>query len=263
MILAHELTHALQDQNYDLTKLPLHQKDNDDLALATSALLEGDATILMTDFYAQHAAQGKMLTDLLAMLTGQKTEKLQAAPVFFRELLVFPYQAGQQFALALSFRGGYEALNRALADPPQSTEQILHPEKYFGERDHPVAVELPDLPTTEWRRIGNNVLGEFGIRTMLQTHLRPAEAKIAAAGWGGDRYQVYERGAGGPLGLVWRTVWDTEADATEFAGAYEVYAQKRGVAARVVRQGLRVTIAQSADESFNQLVEGLALVASD
>ena len=263
MILAHELTHALQDQNYDLTKLPLHQKENDDLALATSALLEGDATILMTEFYGRHAAQGSMLGDLLAMLTGQKTEKLQAAPAFIREMLVFPYQTGQQFALALSLRGGNEELNRALANPPISTEQILHPEKYYGERDEPVAVSGADLRAPGWRRIGSNVLGEFGIRGMLQAQLRPAEAQAAAAGWGGDRYQVYERGAGGPLGLYWRTVWDTEQDAAEFVEAFGRYAQKRGVPARVERAGLRITIWLSEDESFRQLAEEGAAGAID
>ena len=100
MLLSHELTHALQDQNFDLQKFPLKVKDNDDLALATSALIEGDATVLMTRWYVENIDPGKMLGDLGAMF-GQNTAKLREAPPYMREMLLFPYQEGQQFAMTL------------------------------------------------------------------------------------------------------------------------------------------------------------------
>ena len=254
MILAHELTHALQDQHYDLTKFPLHVKDNDDLALATSALLEGDATVLMTQFYARSAAEGGMWKDLLVMLTAQKTEKLQAAPPFLRELMLFPYQEGQKFVFALQLEGGDEALDRAFRNPPVSTEQILHPEKFWGERDDPRPVTVPVISSPAWQRIGSNVLGELGIRAMLATQLRFTEAQAAAAGWDGDRYEVYERGAGGPLGLVWLSVWDQEQDAEEFAALYRQFAAQRGVNAQVTQKGVEVKVVQSDEDEFFALV---------
>src|SRR5947209_6017203 len=132
--LAHELTHALQDQNFDLTRFPLKVKDNDDLALATSALVEGDATVLMAQFYGEHLDLRNMLSDVMTGMLGQKTAKFQTAPAFFRELLLFPYQQGAEFATAVFVAGGTDALNEAFRHPPVSTKQILHPEKYLRDR---------------------------------------------------------------------------------------------------------------------------------
>ena len=159
------------------------------------------------------------------------------------------------FRSALQIEGGVEAINRAFEKPPTSTEQILHPEKFTGTRDEPKAVTLPVLSSAEWRLIGSNVLGEFGIRALLTTQLGFAEAQSAAAGWGGDRYQVYERGAGGPLGLVWESVWDDEHEAEEFADAYRRFAEKRGVPARVTQSGAKVRVIQSDATGFLDLVK--------
>ena len=249
MMLAHELTHALQDQNFDLTKLPLKVKDNDDLALATSALLEGDATVLMTQFYAEKFERSNLLGDLGAMLT-QQTKNLQDAPTFVRELLLFPYQHGQKFATSLHMRGGMAQLNRALADPPTSTEQILHPERYLGNRDVPTPVTLPEPERKSWEMIWENVMGEFGIQQLLQSNLRAVESQMAAEGWDGDRYRVYESKPDGPAGFIWRSTWDTEQDAVEFEAAYRNRSKQRGIKQVILRDGIYVTIFQSEDSAF-------------
>lgn len=254
MILAHELVHALQDQHYDLTTWPLHVKDNDDLALAAAALLEGDATVLMTQHYAVHAPPTGMWRDLLTMLLGQRTDQLREAPAYLRELMLFPYQAGQRFVLALQMDGGIEALHRAFQNPPTSTEQILHPHKFLRTRDEPVAVTLDVNPPPGWERIASNVFGEFGIRTKLATALPLTEAIDAAAGWGGDRYHVFERGIGGPLAVVWWTIWDEESDAEEFAQAYRRYLDKQGRRARVELDGRWVKVVFSEDDEFTTSV---------
>ena len=256
MLLSHELTHALQDQNFDLTKFPLNVKDNDDLALASAALMEGDATVLMTRFYAENADPARMIGDVTALL-GQNTAKLQAAPPYLRDMLLFPYVQGQQFAMALSVAGGVDALNDAFRHPPVSTQQILHPEKFLHDRRNPESLTLPRLDSKDWRLIGNNVLGEFGIRSLLEQSLGLFEAQQVAQGWNGDRYNVYERGTNGPTALVWITAWDNEQHAAAFEDAYKGLAQKRGVTARSNRDGVRVTIRQSGDESFFTLSEPL------
>src|SRR5579862_9566867 len=96
MLLSHELTHALQDQNFDLLRFPLKIKTNDDLALATSSLIEGDATVLMTRWYMENVDPSKMMNDLGAMFS-QNTTKLRESPPYLREMLIFPYQQGQEF----------------------------------------------------------------------------------------------------------------------------------------------------------------------
>jgi len=249
MLLSHELTHALQDQNFDLTKFPLKVKDNDDLALASAALMEGDATVLMTRFYAENADSAQMIGDVTALL-GQNTAKLQAAPPYLRDMLLFPYVQGQQFVMALSVAGGTDALNDAFRHPPVSTQQILHPEKFLHDRRNPESLTLPRLDSKDWRLIGHNVVGEFGIRSLLEQSLGLFEALQVAQGWIGDRYNVYERGTNGPTALVWITAWDDEQHAAAFEDAYKGLAQKRGVTARSNRDGVRVTIRQSSDESF-------------
>ncbi|HUJ72124.1 MAG TPA: hypothetical protein VLZ30_07755, partial [Verrucomicrobiae bacterium] len=133
MLLSHELTHALQDQHFDLLKFPLKIKTDDDLALATSALVEGDATVLMTRWYVENVDPSKMLGDLGAML-GQNTAKLREAPPYLRAMLLFPYQQGQQFAMALYVAGGTKAIDAAFRNPPLCTKDILHPEKYLRQR---------------------------------------------------------------------------------------------------------------------------------
>ena len=144
IILAHELTHALQDQNFGLLKLPLEAKNNDDRAEAASALIEGDATLVMSQYMAQDLSW-QTLTDTVGTSLTQNMAQLREAPRFLREMLVFPYLKGQQFCAAAFARGGFAALSAVYAHPPSSTAQILHPEKYFAEpREEPVPVVFPD-----------------------------------------------------------------------------------------------------------------------
>ncbi len=254
MLLSHELTHVLQDQNYDLTTFALRVKNNDDLALATTALIEGDATLLMTRFYAENVDPAHMLSDLTAML-GQNTAKLAQAPPYLRELLLFPYQQGQQFASALFSAGGTDALNDAFRHPPMTSQQILHPDRFLRDRRDPQPVPVPPINDPDWRLIGNNVLGEFGVRSVLEQPLGLFEAQQIAQGWAADRYNVYEHGPGGPTGFIWITDWDSEPDAAAFQDAYRNATRKPGVTVKVHQDGKRVSIQQAADPAFFTLAE--------
>lgn len=255
MLLSHELTHALQDQSFDLLKFPLKVKDNDDLALATSALVEGDATVLMTRWYVENIDPSKMLGDLGAMF-GQNTAKLREAPAYLRELLLFPYQQGQQFVMTLFVSGGTAAIDAAFRNPPTCTKDILHPEKYLQQRATPEPIDLPRLESPDWRLIGNNVLGEFGTRFVLQQGIGAFDAQLLAQGWNGDRYQVYEHGTNGPTALVWETAWEDAQEAGEFEDAYKKVVEKRGGPApsgaslHLHRDGKHVTVLQSTDATF-------------
>ena len=243
--LAHELTHALQDQNFDLLKFPLKIKNNDDLALATSALVEGDATLLMAQYYGEHLDVRNMLGDVMGGMLGQKTAKFQAAPPFLQQLLLFPYQEGTEFTMAVFAAGGTDALNDAFKHPPVSSQQILHPDKFLHDRHDPEKIALKKLDAPGWRLIADNVLGEFGLRSLLAQHLSVLESQRLAAGWQGDRYQVYERGTNGPTALVWTTAWDTDQSAADFADAYRRIAEKRGVTIDLTRDATRVRLRQA------------------
>lgn len=223
---AHEVTHALQDQAYDLEAIRAPYEEDDDALLAITALVEGDAVSVQLDYLLGHPA-------LLARYTVEATQlgampQLDSAPPVIREALLFPYTAGQAFVAALKAEGGYAAVDAAYADLPVTTEQILHPEKYTGERDEPAAVDLPDLQPTlgdGWEQIDANDFGEFQIRIMLEGELPTGTAEDAAAGWDGDQYAFYTKGD--EEVLAWQSVWDSEADATELATALQAYDEAR------------------------------------
>lgn len=231
--LAHEMTHALQDQLYDLRAIQKRVEKDDDLALAFSALVEGDATLLM---FAEMDSEGDItnmdpdairatFTMMSWMLPVAGGPSLRKAPAIFRESLIFPYFQGMIFCISVTGKSGWPALHAVYADPPTSTEQIMHPDKYTGqERDEPQSVLLPDLASTpggDWKHLGGNCLGEFQTSILLK---RLRSGRRASAGWDGDRYEVFQR-TDGSLGLVYVSVWDSEKDAGEFAKAYEEYRQ--------------------------------------
>jgi hypothetical protein len=223
VVLAHELTHALQDQHFSLKRLPLEIKNNDDRAVAASALVEGDATLVMSEFMLKKLSL-RTLKDTVITSFGQDMKQIETAPRYLREMLVFPYLRGQEFCAMLFARGGYEAVSKAYQQPPSSTAQILHPEKFYNEpREEPIAVTWTDLQVNGQAPIADNVVGEFGVRVLLTEWLDAATAEKAANGWRGDRYLAYE---GGQV-LLWKTVWASAEEAVEFLEAEKQLLEKR------------------------------------
>ncbi len=226
-VIAHELTHALADQNFDIDSMQKKIKHDDDRDLALSALIEGEATLTMLgaqqsdwegdDISRMPAASldrifGFMIP-LMPMFGGKS---LREAPVILSESLIFPYFRGLVFCAKLTNDGGWEALNKAYKSPPLSTEQILHPEKYTTDPDAPTAVDLGKLDAgPQWKELGRNVVGEMQLGVLLRRH----GGKKAAAGWDGDQFAVFE-GSQGKLGLVWFSTWDSAPDAREFQEGY-------------------------------------------
>ena len=219
---AHEFTHQLTDQRFDLSKLGEDAANQSDRALAQLALIEGDAVSVQTTWTIDNLTPEEMGELLQASLDPDALEALRNAPPYLRETALFPYQDGLSFVSGLIAGGGYDAIDAAYAAPPDSTEQVLHPQKY-AQREAPVDVKLPrDLATkmgTGWTEAGQDTLGEFVLRLWLtQNRVPAATATAAAAGWGGDRL-VLLRGPSAALSVGLVTMWDTEADAAEFASA--------------------------------------------
>jgi hypothetical protein len=224
MIVAHEYTHALQDQHFDLEGTRITDPAEGDAALAQLAVIEGDATLLMFRWAFEHLTFGEQL-ELLTGLVPTPTDQqlLDSMPPILRRQLEFPYSDGFRFASAVEARGGWAAIDEALASPPISTEQILHPERYFA-GDDPVLISAPDLAGAlgaGWQRTYSQTMGELNMQVWL-------EDAQAAAGWGGDRLVMYEHLDGRWL-IDWQTTWDTEADAAEFqARATDLVASVQG-----------------------------------
>jgi hypothetical protein len=230
-IMAHELVHALQDQHYDLQRNFAPVKEHADLTLARKALVEGDALAVMLAYMLQplrfHPDQlpslGPSLQSAFPILDKQFQVYAQA-PQVLRQQLLFPYLYGLTFIKAILTRMGWAGLQQVYHQPPVSTEQIIHPEKYLSEtpdRPQDVPLHLPErLFQASWDKIKRDVLGEFLLSVILQQFLTEAEAKQSAAGWRGDRYELFEHRSSGRLLLVCVTVWDTPLDAEEFFRSY-------------------------------------------
>ena len=234
ILYAHEYTHVLQDQHFDLTGLGLdeeHQISEPDAVLALQGLVEGDA-MLMTEGYQRWLMQSNPAAafDLLREGLFIRTVAFAAAPPIVQYELAFPYTFGRNFAYTLFVAGdGWSLVNDAYSHPPQSTEHILHPERYVaGDDPIPVSVvPLDDVLGDDWRPVWDRTLGEFYLREHLRAVIPGETADVAAEGWGGDRYRVYFNDDTEETVLVWRTVWDSQADADEFAAAYRGYGALR------------------------------------
>lgn len=228
LTLAHELMHALQDQHFQLGLLPnsLDTTLNRDQQLALRSLGEGEAELVEFLYKSRGYLTGETL-DEADLAFG--TPEFANLPDFLVSEFTFPYARGFDFVYGLYQEGGFAALDEAWEKLPQSTEQILHPEKYTAQ-EPPLPLSWPDVPAvlgSDWQLLTQNALGEFYIREHLGLQLDRPEATTAAAGWGADAYHVYQQSESDALLLVWQLHWDTPADQEEFTSAYTTYLNQR------------------------------------
>jgi hypothetical protein len=223
---AHEFTHALQDQAFGLRKLIGEDTDQSDRTMARSALVEGDATLLMSLWAQRHLTPAQLAE--VAGTTDPASEAILAKmPAILKDPLLFPYTSGIQLALGPFTSGGFAAIDDLYANPPASTEQVLHAEK-LAAREAPVEVAFPDDLATRlgsgWKVSLQDTLGEM----LLEVILRDGGASAtndAAAGWGGDRVALIE-GPDVAKAVVLDTAWDTDAEAGEYAAALDALVAK-------------------------------------
>jgi hypothetical protein len=219
---AHEFDHALQDQNFGLKKLGTAVPDQSDRSLARLSLAEGDATLLMSDWAQAHFTPVQMLQLLQTSVDPAQNAVLASMPPILRDQLLFPYTSGLAFVEGLWATGGWPAVDRAYTTPPDSTEQIMHPEKYVA-HEQPATIAIPsDLAArlgAGWRLEMQDTMGEFGLMGWLSRAggISDSAAATAAAGWAGDRLVLVSHGS--TFGVAIQTTWDTTADAAEFAAA--------------------------------------------
>jgi hypothetical protein len=218
---AHEFTHALQDQAFGLEGIDVDAVGQGDRSLGRLGLVEGDATLLMTLWLSRRLTAAEIRE--LLVVDPDAQAQLAKMPAILRDTLLFPYQQGMIFVTGIWAKGGWEAVDRAYGRLPDSTEQVLHPEKYeAGEKPVEVPLDAATLAKAMgagWKETPADTLGEFHLSVWLRENgVAAPAAGDAAAGWGGDRY-VYLRGADAAYALVMRTAWDTAADADEFVDA--------------------------------------------
>ena len=228
MTLSHELTHALQDQNWDLDGYLHGARDDDDASAARQAVVEGYATVAMVQQSTGGVDLGELqaLTPLLDALTSSQlggSAELSNAPYFFRVQLLFPYVQGMGFIEAGLQHGGWKGLNVLSERPPESTKEIFEPEIYYNHQELP-KVELTRPPALELaaglRFLSENSLGELGYYALLGQLVSEEEGKTLSSAWLADRYLLYEHSGGDDYTLVARTRWTSPEQAQAFFRDY-------------------------------------------
>ncbi|MBK9049768.1 MAG: serine/threonine protein kinase [Chloroflexi bacterium] len=226
LIYAHEFMHALQDQHFQLDILT-ETSLTTDANLALRGLAEGEAE-LVQNLYLEGAfftpeEQVELFNESNIGSTQDTTGR--DIPLILVAGFYFPYDSGGAFVNYLYERGGWAAINQAWANPPQSTEQIYHPERYVA-GDVPqivTVVPLTDTLGADWQLVRQETAGEFFIRQHLTLQLGAEDAEIASTGWGGDQFAVYWNASVQDIVVLFRATWDTAGDAAEFAAAYGGY----------------------------------------
>lgn len=226
LTITHELVHALQDQYISLDSTQKIEGQNDRQS-AAQAVFEGQAVYEQVSAMMGGPGIAMNLPGGWDKVRDMIRDNQSSMPIFARaptviqETLIFPYLSGAEFVRNFKDRNPGKSIYE---DMPVSTEQILHPTAFFGTRDAPTMVTLPALRGVT--QTYSNSLGEFETRLFLFTHLKDQnDAVQGAAGWDGDRYALFDTGGG--KGVAWVTVWDSQADASEFFDLLGKVAAKR------------------------------------
>jgi len=228
--MAHELTHALQDQYYDLQAFMDRGKDATmDAQFARSSVMEGDAVATALNYSIEdkneNFTQLVNIADWVRMsnLLEESGQKAFGRKVDLHDVINFPYIYGAAFLQKYVKSYGWEGMKYLFEHPPSSTHQIIHPEDFFPKRQKPVRVQIDDLSQSvlkDYSRIWEDTFGEYGLMLLMRQYLAEDEARHSARGWRGDRVQVYETRDGSHEVLTGYVVFNDETYADDFFKSY-------------------------------------------
>lgn len=267
-VLAHELSHALADQNFNLAKFIRQGRKSDDGATARLAVMEGQATWLMSEYLARKMGQSlKNAPELVAMMSsmsesaGGQYPVFENAPLYERATLVFPYTKGMLFQNSVYQRDGQGSFAEVFRNPPVSTQQILHPDKYFA-GVKPTDPELPDvhLPRGYKALVGGS-LGELEHSILLEQYTSKDQAASLAPHWRGSNFELRENKKAGRVVLLYSAEWDSEDSARQYFDAYRQVLQKKWKKMAVDSEGADA-VAGSGDDGRFELRRNRAIVTS-
>lgn len=245
IFIVHELCHSITDQNFGLEKsLKLENFENEDKQTASLAVAEGDATMVMMKYIAKTMNIGLENFLNITKIMGDTSfygEFLGGTtPRYLREKLIFAYTEGLKFVTTVSKGSDTKKIDDLYHKPPESTEQIIHPEKYINQNDKPkeVKINLKEIKKNIFpEKVWEGTWGELGTKIILKEWGADSDkAVLASSGWGGDRY-IVSKNTKGEFSFFWKSVWDSEKDAKEFE---EVASLKKEV--MVSRKGNEVIV---------------------
>jgi len=236
-VMSHELTHALEDQSFNVDPWIKAARPNDDAEMARDAVSEGTALAAMLDYALRDEKMGvrdigdvSVLIRAGAVAEMDQDPKLSKAPIYIRDALLFPYLAGTSFSQQfLKAHAGWQDLHLVFERPPVSTQQILQPDFYLKDVG-PAKVTLPEwkgVAPADWNLLEENVLGEFGLNEVLKQLLDAERAENLSPTWDGDRYALFENTKTKNTALVSILALETTDDAYRFFGQYSEALEKK------------------------------------
>ncbi len=225
--LVHELAHALADQHFPLGKYISEALRSDDAATARQAVMEGQASWLMTAYLSKKSGGPGGVSDAVLDLMTHTMEAspeqypvFSKAPAYIREMLVFPYSDGMLFQNAVFRKLGQESFSEVFRHPPASTQQIIHPDRYLAH----VLPQIPDPPqppgAREFRKLAAGTLGELDYRILLSQYVGKQDGVELAAHLAGSSYELLEHKHAGFEVLAYASTWDSAESAAKFLGQY-------------------------------------------
>jgi hypothetical protein len=224
MLLAHELTHALQDQNFDLESSLDRVKDDDDRAIALKSVAEGDATIAGFAYAVGRMDNtiADMLTDNLKNLPQALKAEAPDTPEGLSAPLLFQYSDGVRFVAEAYRRGGWSAVDALYRDPPLSSHQILHPELYFDKHAPTPRITIAgyDPIMSGWKVADTDTFGELLLHVILERNLGPQSNELGlAARWTADRIIILQQSRA--VDVIWMLTFSDAQTASHFTVVYE------------------------------------------
>jgi len=262
IVMVHEMTHAIQDRHFDLNYFEEKYDANTDATLAFMALVEGMAEFVEQEFVYKELFNfsQRFLYDpqnnLYVMLERARDSEESGNDLFdvgrdscgdmrsYTGMMWFiKYVYGRAFVEKASMEYGWNRFAEMFRDYPLSTEQILHPEKYFDEKhiDLPCFIWYPDFYSVlpgDFEFVDSDSLGEYRLYLLvLDQELGGRDAIMASEGWDGDRYYAFRHPESGDIAISWISVWDTENDASEFISYYNRILSRKELSVNVSSKG--------------------------
>jgi hypothetical protein len=233
-VLAHELSHAIADQSYNLTKFIHAGRKSDDGSTARLAVMEGQATWLMSEYLARKMGQtlkgSPALVSMMSNLSdsaGGQFPVFENSPLYLRLTLVFPYTKGMLFQNAVFERDGEAGFGEVFLKPPVSTQQVIHPDKYFS-GVKPTQPGLPDAHLKkDYKSLVGGTLGELEHGVILEQYVGKVRAAEIAPHWRGSSFELRENRKAARAVLLYAAEWDSEPIARQFFEAYREVLTKK------------------------------------
>ncbi|MBI3680526.1 MAG: hypothetical protein HY235_09035 [Acidobacteria bacterium] len=266
-VLVHELAHAIADAHFNLEKYIFKGK-SDDAAVARQAVMEGQATWLMSEYLMskmgaslRSAPEMADVMNRMAGASGGMFPVFDSAPLYLRESLLFPYTKGFTFQQAVVVKLGNPGFSEVFRNPPASSQQILHPEKYFA-RIQPARPLLPKVELRGWDELIAGGLGELDHEILLRQYAGETEARLARK-WRGSQFRVLERKKHEQFVLLYSSEWEDPKSAQEFFRLYRRVLAGKWKKLQVSRESETELAGAGDDGAFRTRLDGTRVTSME